>query len=195
VLGVVLAACGTTGLEGTPDASIDPAPDTPVDPGLDPAGPGVTFEISFLTDIPGYEYLYVQTSDEMGHQTWVSVPGRSLQWRCDLCLCEECSECAVCGPAMTVVERVAAGGSASWTWDGTLYPLSTCTPGPGAPGESCQETGGLDAGTYAARFCWGTGPVDAFPDGWIPDPVCDTVTFDYPVGGDGVVRYLVNNGG
>lgn len=199
VLAALLAACGTTGLEGTPDAPldapVDPVVDPPTDPGIDPPGPGITFEISFITDVPGYEHLFVQASDAMGHQTWASIPGQALQWRCDLCQCDECSGCAVCGPAETIVERVAAGDSTRWTWDGTLHPLATCTPGPGGPEEPCQETGRLDAGTYTARFCWAAGPEDAFPDGWIPDPVCDTVTFDYPVGGDGVVGYLVNHGG
>jgi len=204
VLAAVVAACGgTTGLEGDADVSVEtptePALDPPSDPPTDPVGPGITFRISFVTDIPDDEHLFVQVSDEMGHQTWASVEDggtmQPLQWRCDLCMCDECSECAVCGPALTMVERVSAGDSTTWTWDGTLYPLTTCTPGPGAPEEQCQEIGWLHPGTYAARFCWGTGPVDAFPDGWIPDPVCDTVEFDYPVEGDGVVEYLVNNGG
>ena len=199
---LLLPACGgSTGIQGDADVSTespaDPVTDLAIDPGIDPLGPGITFRISFITDIPGYEHLFVQVSDPMGHQTWASVEDGGaalpLQWRCDICTCDECTDCPVCGPAETIVERVAAGESTSWTWDGTLHPLATCSPGPGAPEEQCLETGWLDAGTYTARFCWGTGPVDAFPDGWIEDPVCDTVTFDYPV--EGVVGYLVNHGG
>jgi hypothetical protein len=202
---LVLYACGgTTGLEGDADSAIDvtsdPILDTVTDPASDPAGPGITFRIGFITDIPDYEHLFVQVSDVLGHQTWVSlVSGAgtlSMQRRCDICLCEECGECAVCGPALEMVERIPAGGSHEWTWDGTLYPISTCVPGPGGPEEMCQEPDVLPAGSYAARFCWATGPADAFPDGVIPsgDLVCADVEIDYPVEG-GVVEYVVNYGG
>jgi len=197
---LVLAGCGhATGIEGDVGMDVpDSAPDVPPEASVDLAGRGITFTMSFVTDIPFDEFLYAQVSDEMGHELWVSVSGPEgsveMQGRCDICSCEECTGCPVCGPALPAVEMVVAGDAISFVWDGITYPIGTCVEGPGGPVHTCEDWGILEPGGYTATFCWSTGPAGAFPDGWIVEPVCDTVDFGYPVEG-GVVQYVVNYGG
>ncbi len=212
------AACGGgSSIEG--DTSIDTAPDAPSDSPADTAAdtpadtaidavdtvddvplPGaVTFEIGFVTDIPGYEYLFVQSGDYMGMVAWISVLDPSmtavpLQPRCDICACDECTGCGVCGIADPFLTMAGSGSSTEWAWDGVTHPVSTCRLSPMGPDHDCQETGTLPAGPYTARFCWGSGPADSYPNDVIDSPVCADVAFDYPVPG-GRVLHVVNYGG
>jgi hypothetical protein len=188
---MLLCGCGGgTGLEG--DARLDREADTATDT-VEP-GPQITFRLSFVTDIPGHELLYVQTSDYEGHQRWADISGASLQERCDICTCEECTGCPVCGPAMPAVAALGSGESIEWTWNGVTHPTGTCVEGPGGPEHICKEQGNLEPGTYPAVFCFEVAGPDAFPEGWLESPACVDVEFVYPVPG-GVVEHLVNNSG
>jgi hypothetical protein len=95
---------------------------------------------------------------------------------------------------MTTALRIDSGESADWTWSGTTWPTGTCLPDPTFPPLTCQEIGTLSPGTYGGRFCFGFGGPDDYTDGWIPDPICADLEFEYPVPG-GVLHYEVNNGG
>ena len=190
-----------TTFDSPADTPADEGPDTPAD-GPDADGPlpgGITFEIGFVTDIPGYEYMFVQTGDFMGMVAWISVldAGASrveLQARCDVCTCTECTGCGICGIADPVVTMVESGSSATWAWDGVTHPVSSCSLSPGGPEYQCQEEEPLAPGAYTARFCWGLGTADAYPDDVIESPACADVAFEYPVPG-GRVSHVVNNGG
>jgi len=182
-----------------PDLVPDVVPDVAVDdvPPDELPGPGITFILSFITDIPGYEYLYAQQSDMSCHMTWIGVHdgagGYPLEHDCAICLCDECASCAVCGACLQVVAAVAGGESISYEWDGTVWATGMCSPYPDEDW-TCEIPGALAPGDYLARFCFAVAGPSAFPDGIIPDPWCEDVRFTYPVPG-GVVEYTVNNGG
>jgi hypothetical protein len=174
-----------------PDAIVD---DVPPD---EPPGPGITFILHFITDIPGYEYLYVQQSDMSCRMMWISIHdgtrGYAMEHDCAICLCDECTGCAVCGACMQVVIPVAGGESVSHAWDGTVWATGMCSPYPDEDW-TCEIPGALAPGDYRARFCYAVAGPGAFPDGIIPDPMCEDIPFTYPVPG-GVVEYTVNNSG
>ncbi len=181
----------------------DPVPDLPFDPLIDDVpeeelpGPGITFILSFITDIPDYEYLYVQTSDMSCYQTWISITDGAgfypLESDCAICPCDSCDSCAVCGACMPMVAALGSGDSITYEWDGTVYYRGMCAPSPDVD-MMCEYTGSLRYGDYLALFCFSVAGPGAYPDQYIPDPFCVEVPFSYPVPG-GVVRYTVDNGG
>lgn len=221
--GLLLAACALwclscgsdSNLSGdtTQDSPIDPVADeTPGDPVLDvaqdelqdpvtddvPPGPGITFVLGFITDIPMDEFLYAQTSSESCTLGWIGVIGGAgavpLQSDCSICSCDECTGCAVCGMCMVAAERLASGDDVRYDWDGVVHERDTCQASPTGPSLSCENATSLEPGEYTARFCFGIGDENAYPDDIISDPICHDVTFTYPVPG-GVVQYVLNNGG
>ena len=182
-----------------PDLVPDIVPDIAVDdvPPDEPPGPGITFILSFITDIPSYEYLYAQQSDMSCRTTWITLRDGarsfSMAHDCAICPCDECASCAVCGACMQVVIPVAGGERVTYEWDGTVWNMGMCSPYPDEDW-GCEYTSALAPGDYLARFCFAVAGPNAFPDGIIPDPWCEDVPFTYPVPG-GVVEYTVNNGG
>lgn len=218
---LLVASCYSSGRHSddvSQDDATDPRPDAvdqPADPVPDPVpdlvpdvavddvppdelpGPGITFILGFITDIPGYEYLYAQQSDMSCRMTWISVwsgtSSFSMEHDCAICTCDECASCAVCGACLQVVVPVAGGESVSYEWDGTVWNMGMCSPYPDEDW-GCEYTTALAPGDYIARFCFAVAGPGAFPDGIIPDPTCEDVRFTYPVPG-GVVQYTVNNGG
>ena len=216
----LMASCGSdTGLsgDGSTDSAVDrdaeeeaAAADILPDPEPDPEpelndveevevpGPDITFILGFITDIPGYEYLYAQTSDYSCDMTWITMWDGSSRIPmlpdCSTCACDECDACAVCGSCMTAAAQVEGGSDVRFEWDGVVHARDTCTPDSGGADMPCEIKIALDPGTYTARFCWGIADENGFPDDVIPDPWCEDITFDYPVHG-GTITYVVNNSG
>ncbi|MBI5501994.1 MAG: hypothetical protein HY907_17250 [Deltaproteobacteria bacterium] len=160
------------------------------------AGPWpVTFRLRFISDIP--ESVWVAAWDAAypsGH--WLSLSRDGAGFRkspaCDICMCDDCPGCPVCGaPCMEAVE-LRDGGSVEWFWPGFEYAQITC---PAAPPATCQEERAASAGAYAARFCWGASVGGTSPcNEEILDPQCADVEFALP-DPDGVVEYLIDHGG
>jgi len=200
---------GDTDQDPPADAAVeetpgDPAPDVPPDEQQDPVtdevppGPGITFVLGFITDIPMDEFLYAQTSSESCTLGWIGVLGGAgavpMQSDCSICSCDECTGCAVCGMCMVAAERLASGDDVRYQWDGVVHERDTCQSSPSGPSMPCENAASLEPGEYTARFCFGIGDENAYPDNIISDPICHDVVFTYPVP-DGVVEYVVNNSG
>ncbi len=181
-----------------PDPEPDPDPDVSDVGEVEVPGPDITFILGFITDIPGYEYLYAQTSDYSCDMTWITIWNGPSRIRmlpdCSICGCDECDTCAVCGACMTSAAQVDSGSDVRFEWDGVVHARGTCTPESGGPAMTCERKIALEPGIYTARFCWGIADENGFPDNVIPDPWCEHITFDYPVYG-GTITHIVNNSG
>ena len=160
-----------------------------------PPDTGITFVLSFITDTPDAEFLYVQRNDYDCYIGWLDVlSGETwigLNFSC--CTCDHCDSCLGCGACDTDVLRVTSGGNVTYEWDGVAYYQETCTTSEGYA-TPCLNAGVLAPGYYTARFCWGIGGLDAYPLGEIYNPECTEVSFAYPVEG-GVVSYTVDRAG
>ncbi|MFH1438910.1 MAG: hypothetical protein ABIJ56_24605 [Pseudomonadota bacterium] len=182
--------------DALPDPEPDPDPDLSDVDEVEGPGPDITFILGFITDIPGYEYLYAQTSDYSCVLTWITLRDGSsripMLSDCAICACDVCDTCAVCGACMTSAAQVDSGGDVRFEWDGVVHARDTCDSG--GVDMPCETETALDPGTYTARFCWGIADENGFPDNVIPDPRCEDITFDYPVHG-GTITHVVNNSG
>lgn len=80
----------------------------------------------------------------------------------------------------------------TFEWDGFEHLITTC---PVDPAASCRYPSAVPAGTYTARFCWGTSTSGATEclDA-VEGEQCADVEFELP-DADGVVEHVVNHGG
>jgi hypothetical protein len=153
------------------------------------------FVLSFISDIP--ESIWVNETDPAwttGHWLTIERGGAAIRkaHACEYCSCGDCPNCPICGqPCPTAIE-VESGQQAEYVWSGFEFPAADC---PSAPQQTCLEQVAAPPGSYTAVFCWGWSY-----EGTPPCPAdvvglqCVDVPFVHP-DPDGVVDYLVNNGG
>ena len=120
---------------------------------------------------------WVQTADDFGLPTWVSVERDGdpllLFDRCDLPLCG--GSAGVCGVVQHQVRNLAEGGTEGQVdlfWDGRERVES-------AAGD-CRDRVPVGSGQYVAVFCWAAQRAASGVD--LEDPTCVRVPFRYPVG-------------
>lgn len=176
---------GAETLDVRPD---DAAPET-----LAPPFP-TRFVLRLVSDIP--ETLYVasfEPSSTSGH--WLTLSDRGTPFakaeNCAICDCAECPACSVCGaPCAQLSELVAGSAGVEYLWDGRKWTTD------GACGDHpCEAPEPVPAGTYSARFCWGTGRGGSSPcDEYLLGETCADVEFSLP-DPDGVVEYVIDHGG
>ncbi|MBN1774027.1 MAG: hypothetical protein JXB32_22400 [Deltaproteobacteria bacterium] len=166
--------------DGGPDVSVPPFP--------------TRFVLRLVSDIP--ETLYVaawEASSASGH--WLTLRDGGTAFRkaesCGICDCDECPACALCGaPCAELSELVAGTAGVEYLWDGRQWTTD------GACGTlPCEGPEPAPAGTYSARFCWGTARGGTLPcDEILVGETCADVSFTLP-DPDGVVEYAIDNGG
>lgn len=194
------AGCARSSLKGgeeqstaVPDASAQPTTTTTT---TSPPPTTVLFRLSFISDVD--ESIYVDETSPSWLSTgfWLGIvwpDGVSARKApaCELCMCDSCPNCPICGAPCDTVTAISTGGSTEWLWDGMRYPTAEC---PSAP-EPCQQPEAAPAGSYTAEFCWGLTYEGTLPcPAEVVDVHCADVSFNYP-DSDGLVEYVVNNGG
>lgn len=176
-----------------PDASAEPTTTTTTST---PPPTTVLFRLSFISDVE--ESIYVDETSPSWLSTgfwlgivWPDGVNARKAPACELCMCDSCPNCPVCGAPCDTVTEIPTGESTEWLWDGMRYRTAEC---PSAP-EPCQQPEAAPAGSYTAEFCWGL-----TYEGELPCPAqvvevhCADVSFTYP-DSDGLVEHVVNNGG
>ena len=192
---------GTTDADGRTDALDDGADRADVRPDVvdvvDTSPPPTTirFRLRFVSDVPG-EGLFVAEWDAAhtsGHWLTLLRDGASFGKAapCEICPCDDCPSCPVCGAPCMEASLLTAGGSVEYVWDGNQYLGSTC---PAAPPAQCYLAQAAPAGSYTARFCWGTAVTNLPCEDEILDVMCEEVPFTVP-DADGLVEYTINWGG
>ena len=169
------------------DAATDARPDSPT-------GPHPTrFVLRFISDIPETVYAAAwEASSTSGH--WLGLLDGATAMRkaesCGICDCVECPACAMCGAPCMELTAIENGGSVEYAWDGRRWvDAGTCGSW------TCEGPQPVPAGSYTARFCWGTGRGGSLPcDEILLGETCSDVTFTLP-DPDGVVDFLINNSG
>jgi len=181
---------GTGGQGGTAGTTTQPVGGS----GGTPPWPTL-FKLGFISDVE--ESIWVNETDPAwlnGHWLTIERGGEIIRKSkaCELCACDECPNCPICGaPCPTAIE-VPSGGDAGYEWTGYEWPSADC---PSAPQETCLEQVPAPAGSYVAKFCWGLSFEGSPPcPADVVDVHCAEVPFQHP-DPDGVVEYLVNNGG
>jgi hypothetical protein len=184
---------------GDDDAATEDDGDTadgrPDDGGTDAVRPPfpTRFVLRFISDIP--ETVYIagwEASSTSGHWLTLLDGGTAMAKAdsCGTCNCDECPVCSMCGAPCMELTPLASGGSVEYSWDGRRWETD------GACGSMpCEDPAEVPAGAYAARFCWGTGRGGSSPcDELLLGERCAEVSFTLP-DADGVVEYVVDNGG
>jgi hypothetical protein len=163
------------------DASVldDAAGDAPAD------GPSPLVSFVF-TNSTGHT-IYIQAFGFSSQEYWALVQaGRSLPVNntCEMCDCNWCQACAVCGRAIATVEELAPGAQQRWTWDGRIWET---VPDGCRANLACEQDRTIPAGTaleavvtYSASFAVNTslGADDEF----IGTPLTATTAFTYAPG-------------
>jgi hypothetical protein len=160
-----------------------------------PPPASILFRLRFVSDVPG-EGLFVAEWDAAhasGHWLTLLRDGAAFGKAapCEICPCDDCPACPVCGAPCMDATTLLAGSSVEYRWDGNEYLGSTC---PVAPPAQCFLAQAAPAGSYTARFCWGTGVTNAPCDDEILDVTCQEVPFTVP-DADGLVEYTIDWGG
>ena len=87
----------------------------------DPAGE-IVFSLSFQSDQPVGDQIYVQQSDASGHAQWIEVLGPGgvtlrIEADCGVCDCASCGPgCAVGGAGPDIVEKLVPGSQVDYAW-------------------------------------------------------------------------------
>jgi len=153
------------------------------------------FVITFISDVD--ESIWVNETDAAwlnGHWLTLERGGEILRKAkaCEICACDECPNCPICGAPCPTATEIPSPGSVEYAWSGYEYRDADC---PSAPQETCLEEVAAPAGSYVAEFCWGTSFEGSPPcPADVVDVQCAEVTFQHP-DPDGVVEFVVNNGG
>jgi len=115
---VVAIAVGSAGCETTVGSTTNPNPDARTD-ATDFTPPG---SIAIRVRNDGTKNLYVQASGWSGQEvTSIVLPGAGTVGRdsCEICNCNGCPDCAVCGRGLATVAELVPGASLDFPWDQT----------------------------------------------------------------------------
>lgn len=136
--------------------------------------------------------IYIQSSGWSGQEFFaLGRAGQSLPIdnTCELCDCNQCASCAVCGRAIAQVLPIAAGSSHEFAWDGRIWVV---VPNACRAGLACEQEQRVPPTPLTARLTYGESyRVDTqfgAGDELIVDPHTITVDFAYPA--TGVIEFV-----
>ncbi|MCC7384324.1 MAG: hypothetical protein IT384_20935 [Deltaproteobacteria bacterium] len=141
----------------------------------------LTFRFRYLSDVAG-EGVFLQSGG--GGIPWVRVfdargEDVRIDANCELCPCDACGNCPVCGSAPLATEWIPSGGSIERRWDLTTHRADRCAVSPGATA-TCEAYAPLEPGRYTARFCFGYSATEVAAGSWIEAPICRDEPFTWP---------------
>ena len=152
-----VGAAGVTGSGGIPDSSPEDG------------------AVELVLENKSGKTIYVQTSNALGWEEWVSVAndrGETLdiQGDCSFCVCG--GACWVCGMALPAVEAVESGDDVRYLWNRRVWTYE------GQGLEQCRRETPVPEGPKLATFCWGEDVVDARLGQRIDGQTCDALPFE-----------------
>ena len=171
-------ACGG----GDGDADADADTDTVATP--------VRFVFHFVSDVPESVWVDATFPWSLVRVTRGETVISLENWcACD---CGECPGCMACDEPCPSVLEVPNGGQAEYQWNGLETVSLSC---PAEPSSHCNDQVAAPAGSYVARFCWGTSVDGSLECGeGLLGTECVEVPFELP-DADGVVEHTLNWGG